>query len=82
MEYHKTDGVLLVKQGLGHKRIESTMRYINIEQATLRESDHEFDVKGVASLDDTCKFSDVGFEYITDMEDKKLFRKRKRKPHI
>lgn len=30
-----------------------------------------------AKLDEACKLLEVGFEYVTDMQGKKLFRKRK-----
>jgi len=33
MEYYKTHDVMHVKTVLGHKRIQSTMLYINLEQA-------------------------------------------------
>lgn len=29
------------------------------------------------SLEEACKLLEVGFEYVTDMEGKKVFRKRK-----
>jgi len=66
-----------VKQTLRHKSIESTMIYINIEQAIFNETDEEFHVKVAGTLDEACKLLEVGFEYVTDMDGKKLFRKRK-----
>jgi len=66
-----------VKQTLRHKSIESTMIYINIEQAIFNETDEEFHVKVAGTLDEACKLLEVGFEYVTDMDGKNLFRKRK-----
>jgi len=37
----------------------------------------EFHVKVPQSLDEACKLLEVGFEYVTDMNGAKLFRKRK-----
>jgi hypothetical protein len=37
----------------------------------------EFHVKAVKTLDEACKLLEIGFEYVTDMNDFKLFRKRK-----
>lgn len=77
MEYHKTHDPYHVKHLLGHKSLKSTEIYINIEQAVFNYADDEFRVKIAASLEEACKLSEVGFEYVTDMDGKKLFRKRK-----
>jgi len=37
----------------------------------------EFTVRVAKSLDDACSLLEVGFEYVTDIDDVKLFRKRK-----
>jgi len=77
MEYHKTRDPWHVKQMLGHKSLKSTEIYINIEQAIYNEADDEFHVKIVSSLTEACKLLETGFEYVTDVDGKKLFRKRK-----
>jgi len=77
MEYHKTHDIMHVKTLLGHKSIQSTMLYINLEQAIFDEVDDEFHVKVTETLEEACKLMEVGFEYVTDMDGKKLFRKRK-----
>jgi len=38
---------------------------------------HEFHVKVAETLEEAFKLMEVGFEYVTDMDGKKLFRKRK-----
>jgi len=77
IEYHKTKDIIHVQQLLGHKNINNTMIYINLERAIFKESNDEFTVRAVETLEEVCKFLEVGFEYICDMNDKKLFRKRK-----
>jgi integrase len=77
IEYHKTHDIMHVKQLLGHRNIQSTMIYINLEQAVFATEDDEFNVKVASTLEEACKLMEVGFEYVTDMDDKKLFRKRK-----
>jgi len=77
MEYHKTKDPYHVKRLLGHNSLRTTEIYINIEQAIFKEVNDEFTVKVAENLDDACKLLEVGFEYITDMDGKKLFRKRK-----
>jgi integrase/predicted RNA-binding Zn-ribbon protein involved in translation (DUF1610 family) len=77
IEYHKTHDVYHVKKILGHKRLRSTEIYINLEQAVFAEQSDEFHVKTVNTLEEACKLLEVGFEYVTDMDGYKLFRKRK-----
>ena len=77
MEYHKTKDIIHVKELLGHKSINNTMIYINLERAVFKETSDEFTVRAVDSLEEACKLLEVGFEYVCDMKGKKLFRKRK-----
>jgi integrase len=77
MEYHKTKDIIHVKNVLGHKNIESTMIYINLEQAHFTSASEEFTVRVAKTVDEACKLIEAGFEYVTDMESVKLFRKRK-----
>ena len=77
MEYHKTHDIYHVKKLLGHKRLTSTEIYINLEQAVFKQENDKFHVKAVQTLDEACKLIEVGFEYVTDVDDYKVFRKRK-----
>ena len=54
-----------VQQLLGHKSIQNTMVYINLEQAVFRTEDDEFHVKVAHNVDEACKLVEVGFEYVT-----------------
>lgn len=73
MEYSRTKDILYVKEMLGHKRIENTLVYTHLVNF---ESD-EYTVKVATSLEECTALLEVGFEYVTDFEGKKLFRKRK-----
>jgi len=78
MLYHKTRDPLYVQQFLRHKNIKNTMIYINIERVLFQSgSDDEFHVKVAKTLDEACELLKIGFEYVTDMENVKIFRKRK-----
>lgn len=77
MEYHKTHDIWHVKQLLGHKSVTSTEIYINVEQAIFNEDDQQFHVKVASSVAEATKLLEVGFEYVMDMDGKKLLRKRK-----
>ena len=77
MQYQKTHDPWHVKQLLGRKSLKSMEIYVNIEQAIFIEANEEFHVKVAGTLDEACKTLEVGFEYVIDMNGKKLFRKRK-----
>ena len=55
----------------------STMIYINLERAIFASENDEFNARIAENLEEACKLVEVGFEYVTDMGGKKLFRKRK-----
>ena len=73
IEYHKTKDILHVKQILGHKNINSTLLYTQL----INFENEEFTVKAVDNLDEACDLVEAGFEYVTDMDGRKLFKKRK-----
>lgn len=78
LEYSQTRDILHVQQVLGHRTIKSTIQYINLEAALYHnDNNDDFHIKVAETLDEACKLLETGFEYVTDMEGKKLFRKRK-----
>ena len=77
MEYHKTKDILHVKKILGHKCIQSTMIYINLEAAMFNADEEDFTARVAETLDEACELVEAGLEYVTEMEGKKIFRKRK-----
>jgi integrase len=78
MEYHKTKDIIHVKQVLGHKSIDSTMLYINIEQALYLEESDEFTCKATKDTNEATKLIESGFQYVTTTpEGLMLFKKRK-----
>ena len=78
MEYHKTKDILHVKQLLGHKSLSSTMIYIDIEKALYGDHQNDEFISRVAtSLKGSRALIEAGFEYVTDIDDYKLFKKRK-----
>jgi integrase len=77
-EYHKTKDILRVKYILGHKNIRNTLIYIDIENTLFQgQENDEFHIKTAGTIDEACKLLEVGFEYVCDMDEVKLFRKRK-----
>jgi integrase len=77
MEYHKTKDIIHVKQILGHKTILSTMIYINIEQAIFLAQNDEYYSATAKTIQEAQKLIETGFEYVTEIDGTKLFKKRK-----
>ncbi len=54
------------------------MIYINLEQAYFGQTnDDEFIVRVAHNVKEACELIEAGFEYVTDMDGAKIFRKRK-----
>jgi len=77
MEYHKTNDIMHVKAMLGHRNVESTARYIQIEKSLFLSASDEFHVKVAKTIEEDAKLIEVGFEFVTERNGQKLFRKRK-----
>ncbi len=71
--YAQTKDLLYVQKILGHKSIQNTMRYI---QLVSNDEPSAWIVKAASSLDEAKGLLEQGFEYVTDMESVKLFRRR------
>ena len=72
--YSKTRDILLVKQQLGHKKIETTLIYTQL----LNLNDDEWTCKATTNTNKATQLIENGFEYVTTTPDAlMLFRKRK-----
>jgi hypothetical protein len=77
MEYHKTKDILHVKEMLGHKSIQNTLIYINIERALFQKQNDEFHVKTAKTVEEAISLAEVGFEYWDIINGVHIYRKRK-----
>jgi len=77
MYYHETKNPLLVKELLGHQKLDTTLLYIQIEQAMYTETDDEFTVMAVKKPEEIKNLLEVGFEYVCQKDDPTFLRKRK-----
>jgi hypothetical protein len=50
---------------------------IQVTETIFKETIDEFTVRVAKPLDEACNLLEAGFEYVTDMDGVKLFRKRK-----
>ncbi len=72
-EYAKTKDILHVKWLLGHRRLENRLVYTHLVNF---ESD-DYVCKIAKTLEEASALIEAGFEYVTEMDGVKLFRKRK-----
>lgn len=72
-EYHETKDILHVMQMLGNRDIKTTLIYTQLIQFE-NEDYHSAVAKTIEEARSLIK---TGFEYITDVDGVKLFRKRK-----
>ena len=77
MLYHQTKDILYVKEFLGHKKVETTLLYIQLAETIFKESTDEFTVKVASKPEEIKALLEVGFEYICEKDDVYYFRKRK-----
>ena len=77
MLYHQTKDILYVKEFLGHRKIDSTLLYIQIERVLFKETSDEFTVRVANKPEEIKALLEVGFEYVCEKNDLMFFRKRK-----
>lgn len=73
MEYYKTKDLLHVKALLGHKDLRTTLRYTQL----IDFPNDEWTCCVAKNLQEACQLAEQGFEYVTEMDGAKIFRKRK-----
>ena len=74
MLYQKTKDIVHVQRKMGHRNIKNTLVYIDLADFN---DDEEYIVKVATSIKEACQLVEAGFEYVTDVEYVKLFRRRK-----
>jgi integrase len=76
MLYHQLHSEYYVMQQLGHRKIENTLLYINLEQA-LFQGTVDYISRVATTEKEVCKLIEDGFDFVCDFQDHKVFRKRK-----
>jgi len=73
MEYHKTKDILHVMRILGHKNIKNTLVYTQL----MDFQDDDYVSRVAKTIEEACQLVEAGFEYVCEMDDVKIFRRRK-----
>jgi len=73
MAYHKTRDILHTQRMLGHRNLKSTLRYVQL----INFEDDDFTSAVAKTVQETRQLIEAGFEYVTEMNRIKIFRKRK-----
>ena len=55
----------------------NTLKYIQIEEALFKDVTDEYICKTARTVDETTELIELGFNYVTEMDGLKLFRKPK-----
>ncbi len=77
MLYHQTKDPLFVKEFLGHKKLDTTLLYIQLANTLFNQITDEFHVKVAAKPKEIKQLLEIGFEYVCEKDDLVFFRKRK-----
>jgi hypothetical protein len=76
MLYHQHKDMYYVMQRLGHKSIKNQLLYVQLEEA-LFQGETEYISKVAKTEKEICSLIEAGFEYVTDFQGAKIFKKRK-----
>jgi integrase len=78
MEYHRTKDILHVQRLLGHRSIQNTLIYIDLESKLFNTANEGFTSRIAHNTGEACNLIESGFEYVTGEYDDggKIFRKR------
>jgi len=73
MEYHRTKDILHVMEMLGHRDIKNTLIYTQL----VSFEGNEYHVKASKTLEEDEELLKAGFEYVTERDNVKIYRRRK-----
>lgn len=73
MTYHRTRDIVFTMNEMGHRVIKNTLKYVHL----VNFKDDEYICRVARTLKEASQLIESGFEYVTDMDGAKIFRKRK-----
>ena len=76
MLYHQTKDILFVQRFLGHRSIQNTLKYIQLDAALFSEEADQYVCKAASTVEEAMNLIELGFQHVCDFDGVKLFRKR------
>ena len=73
MTYHRTKDILYTQRKMGHRNLKNTLIYTHL----VNFKSDEYTARVAETISEACKLLEAGFEYVCDMNDIKIFGKRK-----
>ncbi|HMK94790.1 MAG TPA: hypothetical protein VK536_05235 [Candidatus Limnocylindrales bacterium] len=79
MEYHRTNDVLHTTSFLGHKKVDNTLLYVQIDEKLFKDWNDNFITHIAHNVQEAHSLVETGFEHVTGEynDSGKIFRKRK-----
>jgi integrase len=77
MTYHKYKDIVITAAEMGHRNIATTMIYVHLDRLIELAEQDGFICKTATNIEDAKRLIEANFEYVTEMDGIKLFRKRK-----
>jgi integrase len=74
MLFAKTNDILFVKQQMGHKKLDNTMKYTQILNL---DHDDNYTCKIAQTIEEDRELIENGFQFVTERDGLKIYRKRK-----
>ncbi len=77
-EFKRSPSIICTrKEFLGHKRIDTTLKYVQLEQVLFDKDADSFTCRVAKTPDQIRQLIEAGFEYVTEKDGLIYFRKRK-----
>jgi integrase len=77
MLYHETKDPWYVMEFLGHRNLQHTRKYVQLEAAIYADGSDDFVWKVAKNVQEACELIELGFEYVHEIDGCHLYRKRK-----
>lgn len=77
MLYHETKDPWYVMDFLGHRSLQHTRKYVQLERALFHSENDAFVCKVASNVDDAMELVELGFTYVNEINGSHLYSKRK-----
>jgi len=67
--YNQTKDILYVKQFLAHRKVETTLLYIQLSEVIFKNTSEEFTVRVAKTKEEITQLLEVGFEYVCEKDE-------------